>query len=59
VQHDNAAIHEFDTSCFSGEYITSDITAEYLRKVEAARSDGKKLALARRVTDSPDPIEIL
>lgn len=39
VKHDNADIREFDTSCFSGEYLTGDVTPEYLRKIEAARSD--------------------
>ena len=26
VQYDNGAISEFDTSCFSGEYVTGDVT---------------------------------
>ncbi len=25
-QHDDAQVTEFDTSCFSGEYVTGDIT---------------------------------
>src|SRR5208337_1197983 len=29
-RHDNAKIEEFDTSCFSGEYVTGDVTFEYL-----------------------------
>jgi amidophosphoribosyltransferase len=38
-QHGNAKPHEFDTSCFSGEYVTGDVTAEYLDRLQRARSD--------------------
>jgi amidophosphoribosyltransferase len=38
-QHDNANIHEFDTSCFSGEYVTGDVTFEYLDRLQRARSE--------------------
>jgi amidophosphoribosyltransferase len=48
-RHDNAAISEFDTSCFSGCYVTGDITPEYLERLERERNDGAK-ALRR---DSP------
>ena len=48
-RHDNANIREFDTSCFSGEYVTGDVTPEYLQRLEQERSDGAK-ALRR---DSP------
>jgi amidophosphoribosyltransferase len=41
-QHDNAKIREFDTSCFSGEYVTGDVSAEYLRRLESERSDAAK-----------------
>jgi amidophosphoribosyltransferase len=42
VRHDNAKIEEFDTSCFSGEYVTGDVTAEYLGRLQAERSDEAK-----------------
>jgi amidophosphoribosyltransferase len=42
VRHDNSTITEFDTSCFSGEYVTGDVTPEYLRKLERVRSDAAK-----------------
>ena len=42
VRHDNANINEFDTSCFSGEYLTGDVTSEYLDKLEATRNDDAK-----------------
>ena len=48
VRHDNSAITEFDTSCFSGEYITGDVTPEYLRKLEKLRSDDAKMQNGRQ-----------
>jgi amidophosphoribosyltransferase len=42
VRHDNSDITQFDTSCFSGEYVTGDVTEEYLRQLEDARSDAAK-----------------
>ncbi|MCH8277557.1 MAG: amidophosphoribosyltransferase [Proteobacteria bacterium] len=42
VRHDNSEISEFDTSCFSGEYVTGDITEEYLRQLEERRNDAAK-----------------
>jgi amidophosphoribosyltransferase len=41
----NPAIESFETSCFSGEYVTGDITPEYLANIDALRNDGE---LARR-----------
>ncbi len=42
VRHDNAKIEEFDTSCFSGEYVTGDVTPEYLQRLQTERSDEAK-----------------
>ncbi len=47
VQKANPAIQHFDASCFDGNYITGNITPEYLDEVEAARENGK----ANKVTD--------
>jgi amidophosphoribosyltransferase len=33
----NPALTHFDTSCFDGQYITGDISADYLASVESAR----------------------
>ncbi|MDX1507109.1 MAG: amidophosphoribosyltransferase [Woeseiaceae bacterium] len=44
VRHDNSGITEFDTSCFSGEYVTGDVTDEYLDELEARRNDAAKEA---------------
>lgn len=38
----NKFIQRFDTSCFSGEYVTGDVTPEYLAALEADRNDEMK-----------------
>ena len=35
----NPAISNFDTSCFTGKYVTGDVNADYLARIEAARSE--------------------
>lgn len=47
-QHDDAAVKEFDTSCFSGQYVTSDVTPDYLARLGVERSDAAKAS--RRTT---------
>jgi len=47
-RHDHARITDFDTSCFSGHYVTGDVTTEYLARLERDRSDG---ARAQRLLD--------
>jgi amidophosphoribosyltransferase len=42
VRHGNSGINEFDTSCFSGEYVTGDVTPEYLQDLENRRNDAAK-----------------
>ena len=42
VSHDNSGIKGFDTSCFTGEYITNDINDEYLKNLEKNRNDDAK-----------------
>jgi amidophosphoribosyltransferase len=41
-KHEDARIEEFDTSCFSGQYVTGDITPEYLERLQLERSDDAK-----------------
>ena len=41
VSEGNEALTTFDTSCFSGEYVTG-VQADYLRELEFARSDEAK-----------------
>jgi amidophosphoribosyltransferase len=54
-QHEDAQIEEFDTSCFSGEYVTGDVTPEYLEKLRLERSDEAK---SRRREDR-EPFKIV
>jgi amidophosphoribosyltransferase len=42
VGRGNRQIPAFDTSCFSGEYVTGDVTPDYLARLEARRSDAAK-----------------
>lgn len=42
VRHDNSSITEFDTSCFSGEYVTGDVTDDYLNELEKRRNDAAR-----------------
>jgi amidophosphoribosyltransferase len=42
VIHENADIDAFDTSCFSGEYVTGDVSRAYLDELEIARSNVNK-----------------
>ncbi len=42
AQAGNPEIKEFDVSCFTGEYVTSDITPEYLNSLKKSRSDKAK-----------------
>ncbi len=55
-QHDNAKITEFDTSCFSGTYITGDVTPEYLQRLQNERSDAAK---ALRRDERRGPLRIV
>jgi len=41
-QHDDSQVKEFDTSCFSGKYITGDVTPEFLQRLQLERSDAAK-----------------
>lgn len=38
----NPSVDEFDCSVFTGEYLTGDVDEEYLRRLEAERSDDVK-----------------
>jgi amidophosphoribosyltransferase len=42
VWQGNKDIKEFDTSCFSGCYVTGDVTEEYLQSLGLARNDDAK-----------------
>jgi amidophosphoribosyltransferase len=40
----NPRLKDFDTSCFSGDYVTGDVTPAYLELVDSARNDGARSA---------------
>ena len=42
VQFDESDAEAFDTSCFSGEYVTGDVTSNYLDFIESKRNDAAK-----------------
>ena len=39
VQYEGVSINKFDTSCFSGEYVTGDVTEEYLKQLADKREE--------------------
>ena len=42
VRKRNPALTRFDTSVFTGEYVTNDVTPEYLRRISECRADAAK-----------------
>ena len=50
----NPHMTEFDASCFDGKYVTGDIDAAYLNRIEAARSDMNKKQLPPNSTTQLD-----
>lgn len=49
VHHENAEIESFDTSCFSGKYVTEDVEKAYLDNLEAKRANSVKAERDARV----------
>ena len=58
VRHDHADITQFDTSCFSGEYVTGDVTEEYLSELEQERNDHAKITRNTR-QNAPEGVDII
>ena len=54
VRHSNSEVRDFDTSCFSGEYVTDDVSVEYLQQLELQRSDFAKARSNGDALDSND-----
>ncbi len=44
VRRGNPSLDGFDTSCFSGEYVTGNVSAEYLDRIDAERKDAARKA---------------
>ncbi|MBP0132528.1 MAG: amidophosphoribosyltransferase [Nitrosospira sp.] len=50
VSRANPMVTQYETSCFDGQYITGDVTAEYLSIIEARRNSG--LSLSQNVSST-------
>jgi amidophosphoribosyltransferase len=50
VRRVNPSVEHFETSCFDGNYITGDVTPEYLAVIEAQRNTGATLSRAENST---------
>ena len=42
VKGDNSSIQKFDASCFDGQYVTEDVTQDYLKELDNVRNDASK-----------------
>jgi amidophosphoribosyltransferase len=49
VRHERANVTAFDTSCFSGEYVTGNVTPDYLNELERRRANAVKAERDGRV----------
>ncbi len=64
VHHKNAEIDSFDASCFSGDYVTGDVSRAYLEKLEIERADSAKVTRDARILreergeDAGDEVQI-
>jgi amidophosphoribosyltransferase len=61
VHHEKADIQGFDTSCFSGEYVTGDVSRAYLDALEVIRSNSAKArrdAKVRAEESEDDTIQV-
>ena len=48
VRQGHPSITQYDCSCFTGEYVTGDVTEEYLAAVASGRADGMKTEAQER-----------
>lgn len=55
VRYGNPGIAKFETSCFTGEYVTGDVDTQYLDRLEQARSDK---AQSRKSADLMDDLSV-
>lgn len=61
VRFEDSEVKDFDTSCFSGDYVTNDVTQTYLQKIELQRNDAAqaKQEKERKQIEIQDPISTL
>ena len=55
VLHENAEIESFDTSCFSGHYVTDDVGNAYLSELEAQRANSVRARRDAQVRSEETP----
>ena len=61
VRHERANVTSFDTSCFSGEYVTGNVTRAYLNELERMRANAVKAErdqLIRRAELEDDGVQV-
>jgi amidophosphoribosyltransferase len=61
VRHHDSGVSQFDTSCFSGEYVTGDVSRAYLDALEIIRSNSAKArrdAKVRAEESEDDTIQV-
>ena len=56
VRRGNPRLREFDTSCFSGEYVTGGVSPGYLEALAEHRADAARSARAAAIGDLREPI---
>ena len=54
-RHEDSRVEEFDASCFSGEYVTGDVTPEYLERLQMERSDEAR----KLVREGRGPLKVI
>ena len=54
VRFADANVNDFDCSCFDANYVTGDVTKEYLDKLEMTRNDAAKEKLAGGMVELDD-----
>jgi len=61
VRFEDSEVKDFDTSCFSGDYVTNDVTQTYLQKIELKRNDTAKMKeeKLRKQIEIQDPTSTL
>jgi amidophosphoribosyltransferase len=61
VRFEDSQVQDFDTSCFSGDYVTNDVTQTYLQKIELQRNDAaqSKQEKERKQIEIQDPTSTL
>ena len=58
VAGDQGRIRTFDTSCFTGDYVTGGVTEEFLRRQDESRNDAEKKRRADALRQEPADLEL-